>query len=121
MQKAKQMPVDHFVPDKNDTTDNLQELMRESRFPEGHDGAIHGSPAHLRHCLEYVRQAVICAADTTVEYAAVRVSDDGRRYFGFDTGATARIWDTVRKCSNLGALTGFSKAYSVASYKGWDG
>ncbi|KAF2169473.1 hypothetical protein M409DRAFT_52708 [Zasmidium cellare ATCC 36951] len=97
------------------------ELMRESRFPESKAEADHGSPAHLRHCIEYVRQGIICAADTTLEHASINVSSDGRRSFGFDTSPSSQVWGTSRMCRNLGALTGFSKAYSVATYDGWDG
>lgn len=41
---------------------------------------ITGSNNHLDHCFDYLRQAILCAGDTTIEWPAVD-SDGQRRHF----------------------------------------
>ena len=45
--------------------------MRNGNHSEdGHSHhAEHSSDIHVRHCLEYIRQSLMCAADTTIELA----------------------------------------------------
>lgn len=57
--------------------------MRDGNHSEeGHShhsehSSEHSADAHVRHCLEYIRQSLICAADTTIELT-VKAPEEGR-------------------------------------------
>ncbi|KAG4429570.1 hypothetical protein IFR05_014945 [Cadophora sp. M221] len=55
---------------------------------------------HEYHCIDYIRQAILCAGDTTLDYAEIVTGSDGvQRRLGF-TGANSthqcRDWDAIR-------------------------
>ena len=41
------------------------------------------SSRHLDHCFDYLRQAILCAGDTTIEWAAVDPDGQRRRFDGW--------------------------------------
>lgn len=51
----------------------------------------HHSSAHARHCFDYLRQALICASDTTLE----RLQSDSRGELPSVNG-----WGTLHQCRN---------------------
>lgn len=64
----------------------IRSSLYNSTVHSDHSRASAESPpvigGHLRHCLDYLRQAIICSADMTVEWAQVgphgeRVQIDG--------------------------------------------
>ncbi|CAG8951656.1 hypothetical protein HYFRA_00005456 [Hymenoscyphus fraxineus] len=49
---------------------NAYWTVRNGNHSKGHSRhAEHSSDTHIRHCLEYLRQSIMCAADTTIELA----------------------------------------------------
>ncbi|KAH8884196.1 hypothetical protein GQ53DRAFT_846499 [Thozetella sp. PMI_491] len=69
---------------------------------EKHDKSRFAGDGHEYHCLDYIRQAVLCAGDTTLDYADDQViGQDGKvTRYGF-TGANSthmcRDWDAIKK------------------------
>jgi len=53
------------------------------------DMASHTSPAHIRHCIDLIRQSLMCNADTTIEVKDEKIN--GVR--GFGTEHQCRDWD----------------------------
>lgn len=49
---------------------------------------------HIEHCLDYIRQAIMCAGDMTLEWP--REEDDGRRDAVDGWGVEHRCVDPVR-------------------------
>ncbi|KAH7419951.1 hypothetical protein BKA64DRAFT_699954 [Cadophora sp. MPI-SDFR-AT-0126] len=67
---------------------------------EKRDKSRFAGDGHEYHCIDYIRQAIICAGDTTLDYAEVVTGADGvERRLGF-TGANSthqcRDWDAIR-------------------------
>ncbi|KAK1766578.1 hypothetical protein QBC33DRAFT_611770 [Phialemonium atrogriseum] len=68
---------------------------------EKRDKSRYAGDGHEYHCLDYIRQAVMCAGDTTMDYADDRVfGQDGKvTRYGF-TGANSthqcRDWDAIK-------------------------
>ena len=48
------------------------------------------SPAHMRHCIDLLRQSLMCHADTTVE-----IKEGPRGAKGFGTTHKCRDWDQL--------------------------
>ena len=68
---------------------------------------------HLRHCVEYISKALLCAADTTLEKATVTQLEDGKHsYFVGEESA----WTTVHKCRDLAPISSLVAANSVNKY-----
>ncbi|KAF2169477.1 hypothetical protein M409DRAFT_20691 [Zasmidium cellare ATCC 36951] len=68
---------------------------------------------HLRHCIEYISKAILCAADTTLEKATVTPLNDGRHnYFVGEESA----WETPHKCRSLEPINSLVEEYSVSKY-----
>lgn len=61
----------------------------------------HAPIPHLYHCLDYVRQAVICTGDTTLEPVDYVLGKDGTSDgFEIDSSVTARTcrdWDLMKR------------------------
>ena len=49
-----------------------------TKMPKGSrdEHAAHRDALHMEHCFDYLRQAILCAGDTTIEWA--RESGDGQ-------------------------------------------
>ncbi|KAG9239633.1 hypothetical protein BJ875DRAFT_85516 [Amylocarpus encephaloides] len=68
---------------------------------EKHDKSRFAGEGHEYHCLDYIRQSILCAGDTTLDHADIEYNADGsEREYGF-TGANAthrcRDWDAIRR------------------------
>lgn len=50
---------------------------------------------HEYHCIDYLRQAIMCSGDTTLDYAEMH--DDGTRrgFSGANSTHQCRDWDTI--------------------------
>jgi len=56
--------------------------------------------SHADHCFNYLRQAILCAADTTIEASQPKVRPDGKNdsgASGFGMTHTCRDWTQVRE------------------------
>ncbi|KAG0646703.1 Oxidase ustYa [Hyphodiscus hymeniophilus] len=64
---------------------------------------------HEYHCLDYIRQAILCAGDTTLDHAVItKHADGGERRLGF-TGA-----NSTHQCRDWGVI----KAFLIANRSG---
>lgn len=59
---------------------------------------------HISHCFDYLRQAIMCAGDSTLEWP--RIESDGRRFAvdGWGVQHQCRDWvsdDNHLKCTNV--------------------
>lgn len=72
----------------------------------GHD------PGHIIHCFEYLRQALMCAADTNLEVTHQRVDESGKM------SIEAEGWDTARVCRDYDAVKEWAEAWKVADVGG---
>ncbi|KAN0108455.1 protein of unknown function (DUF3328) domain containing protein [Hyaloscypha variabilis] len=74
----------------------LRDVIRKY---EVKDKSRFAGDGHEYHCLDYIRQAVQCAGDTTLDYAGIVIGDDGsQRRLGFSgEGSThmCRDWDAI--------------------------
>ncbi|KAF2123208.1 hypothetical protein BDV96DRAFT_15554 [Lophiotrema nucula] len=59
------------------------------------------SPAHMRHCIDYLRQSIMCAADSNLE----PVNEE----LGGVTG-----WGSERTCRDFDALVGWTRKHRSA-------
>ncbi|KAK5163963.1 uncharacterized protein LTR77_010359 [Saxophila tyrrhenica] len=69
----------------SNNTEQIQKVLLDPEVP------------HMYHCLDYIRQALMCAGDLTIEWP--REEEDGRR-FAFDGwGITheCKSWDAIMK------------------------
>jgi len=66
---------------------------------EVRDKSRFAGAGHEYHCLDYIRQAVLCAGDTTLDYAGIVIGDDGmERRLGFSGEGSShqcRDWDAI--------------------------
>jgi len=64
--------------------------MRRSYYAalDGVEPDIHMSPGHVRHCIDYLRQSIMCAADTNLEPIDPKLG-----------GVTG--WGNPRKCRDI--------------------
>ncbi|KAL2071628.1 hypothetical protein VTL71DRAFT_12863 [Oculimacula yallundae] len=67
---------------------------------EKKDKSRYAGHGHEYHCIDYIRQSILCAGDTTLDHAAIVKGSDGvDRRLGF-TGANSthqcRDWDAIR-------------------------
>ncbi|GIZ49843.1 hypothetical protein CKM354_001286200 [Cercospora kikuchii] len=64
--------------------------------------AVHGHPPlgdHINHCIQYIRQGIMCAADPTIESLAEDVEQDGRvrvTDLGWGNTHVCRSWDSLK-------------------------
>jgi hypothetical protein len=51
--------------------------------------------AHLNHCFAYLRQGLLCSADTTLEPAKVQNGVRVGEYTGWELGRECRDWKVI--------------------------
>ena len=56
-------------------------------------GHIHSG--HVSHCFDYLRQAVMCSGDLTLEHAAIDADGERRRVDGWGAPHVCRDWDAI--------------------------
>ena len=62
--------------------------------------AAHRDTLHLEHCFDYLRQAILCAGDTTIEWA--RDSGDG------ETDSQVDGWGVEHQCRSTKTIYDFT-------------
>ncbi|KAH8793583.1 hypothetical protein F5882DRAFT_59076 [Hyaloscypha sp. PMI_1271] len=76
----------------------LRDVIRKDEV-KGGDRSWFAGNGHEYHCLDYLRQAVLCAGDTTLDYAGIVFGDDSnQRRLGFSgEGSThqCRDWNAI--------------------------
>ncbi|KAK2600542.1 hypothetical protein N8I77_010069 [Diaporthe amygdali] len=62
---------------------------------EKHDKSRFAGAGHEYHCIDYIRQSIMCSADTTLDFAELQ--PDGRRkgFSGANSTHQCRDWDAV--------------------------
>ena len=74
-------------------------------MPTKDDAAHHHSPAHMKHCFDYLRQTLMCAADRTLE----RLQSDDR-----GTIASVDGWGTVHQCQDFQEVYDWTKSHRAS-------
>ncbi|TVY89605.1 Oxidase, partial [Lachnellula willkommii] len=70
-----------------------------TKYSKGDKSRFAGA-GHEYHCLDYIRQGILCAGDTTLDHAEIEYNPDGsERKYGF-TGA-----DATHRCRDWEAIT----------------
>ncbi|OAA57989.1 hypothetical protein SPI_06874 [Niveomyces insectorum RCEF 264] len=69
------------------------------------------SDQHIYHCFDYIRQAIMCNADTTLEMAR---TVDGKRVRGVDG------WGVAHECRDIDAIKTFATAHRTNNLTGID-
>ncbi|KAK7741828.1 hypothetical protein SLS53_004893 [Cytospora paraplurivora] len=62
--------------------------------------------AHMRHCFDYLRQSLMCAADATLEPVDPNLG-----------GVTG--WDNARVCRDYGELAAWAESHRVNNLRGF--
>ncbi|KAK1070475.1 hypothetical protein LTR12_008738 [Friedmanniomyces endolithicus] len=88
----------------------LQAAMDRENRDEIYDLLLKPQEGHVWHCFDYIRQALMCAGDMTVEWP--RTEEDGRR-FAVDG------WGVTHECKDWDAIMAFMKEKSVANKDVW--
>lgn len=62
---------------------------------EKHDKSRFAGAGHEYHCIDYIRQSIMCSGDTTLDFAELH--DDGTRRGFSGAGSThqCRDWDSI--------------------------
>ncbi|KAH7350825.1 hypothetical protein BKA65DRAFT_535923 [Rhexocercosporidium sp. MPI-PUGE-AT-0058] len=67
---------------------------------EKRDKSRFAGDGHEYHCIDYIRQSLLCAGDTTLDYAEIRRGSDGverrRGFTGANSTHQCRDWDSIR-------------------------
>ena len=84
-----------FKPSHLTRSSYLQIVVRAAYY-----GAMAGNidaidPAHLPHCFDYLRQSIMCASDTTMEWVAAPPNDKGSTGWGYQH--TCRDYFAIRQ------------------------
>lgn len=69
------------------------------------DGAHHLEPHHLAHCFDYIRQALMCAADSNLEEVVTMDDENGMPLTGTEG------WGSKRVCRDFGQLWEWSEKW----------
>ena len=83
-----------FYAASNGTIENMQRIHNINKRPDPH---------HISHCFDYLRQALMCAADTNLE--PVDTALGGSTGFGYS-----------RTCRNFEAVKTWSSEWSSWNY-----
>ena len=89
----------------------VHQLHCVQRLREGYYTALHGNENehgtyHVKHCLEYLRQAIMCHGDTNLEYREIKEK----------TGEVGTSGYTEHHCRNFKELHDFAEGWRV-----WNG
>ena len=81
----------------------LKAGMEYNATAETYEGLLRHQEDHVYHCFDYIRQALMCNADLTVEWP--RTEEDGRRVAvdGWGVEHQCKNWVSV-VCKLLGVL-----------------
>ncbi|KAK3073640.1 hypothetical protein LTR53_004599 [Teratosphaeriaceae sp. CCFEE 6253] len=84
----------------------LQAAMDGDNKQDIYDMLLQPQEDHVHHCFDYIRQALMCAGDMTVEWP--RTEEDGSR-FAVDG------WGITHECRDWDAIMGYMEQESVAN------
>ena len=77
---------------------------------EAQDHAMHKhSPSHMKHCFDYLRQALMCGADTTLE--GLRSGPDG-------VLANVDGWGATHECRNYQEIYDWTMSHRASGSGG---
>lgn len=74
-------------------------------------GESHVTDEHIYHCFDYIRQAIMCNGDTTLERPRVV---DGNVVRGVDG------WGVTHECRDYGAIYSFAEEHRSSNLSGID-
>lgn len=83
-------------PDKSLTRPQFTIAQTYSGLSSGHD-IPKDHHWHMIHCIAYMRQAVLCAADTALEGKATTFPDDNSGSDGWDATHVCKDYDQVKQ------------------------
>ncbi|KAK5124979.1 hypothetical protein LTR85_001169 [Meristemomyces frigidus] len=88
-------------------TFTLQAALGRDNWQEIYDVLLKHQEDHVFHCFDYIRQALMCAGDMTVEWP--RTEPDGRRFAVDGWGITheCKSWDAIMAFMNENTVTNF--------------
>ncbi|KAE8149709.1 hypothetical protein BDV25DRAFT_140557 [Aspergillus avenaceus] len=66
---------------------------------------------HIGHCVDYLRQAIMCASDSSLELAT-ELHTDGKVLKSVDG------WNTTHQCRDWDSLYNFASEYRLGEYEG---
>lgn len=78
------------------TTHPKQGVIRDVvKKYEKHDKSRFAGAGHEYHCIDYIRQSIMCSADTTLDFAELQ--PDGRRkgFSGANSTHQCRDWEAL--------------------------
>ena len=94
--------------------DELLNSTSSAQHPTKRAGHHMSHAMHLGHCLDYIRQAIMCTGDMTLEKAALHKSvedPDGPEVIG------VRGWGTAHECKSWEAIYDFTRQHRASEYK----
>lgn len=63
---------------------------------EKHDKSRFAGAGHEYHCIDYLRQSIMCAGDTTLDFSDQAYADGARRGFsGANSTHVCRDWESI--------------------------
>ncbi|KAG5926196.1 hypothetical protein E4U42_003536 [Claviceps africana] len=83
----------HCLAAKLAFANNLQYRTRTGYFAAVAGNISHSDLDHLSHCWDYLRQSVMCSADTTLEWMGSTPDQDGTTGWGYRH--TCRDWSAI--------------------------
>lgn len=62
---------------------------------EKHDKSRFAGAGHEYHCIDYIRQSIMCFGDTTLDFAEVQEDGVRRGFSGANSTHQCRDWDAL--------------------------
>ncbi|TKA27395.1 hypothetical protein B0A50_05007 [Salinomyces thailandicus] len=87
-------------------TFTLQAMLGKENWQEIYDLLLKPGEDHVFHCFDYIRQALMCAGDMTVEWP--RVEADGSR-FAVDG------WGITHECKSWDAIMQYMQEHTISN------
>ena len=84
----------------------------EASLANPETGSHHLNPHHVAHCFDYLRQALMCAADSNLEDVVVMDDESGTPVEG------APGWGTKRVCRDFEGLRAWSEKWRAGEGNG---
>ncbi|KAI5370418.1 Putative mycotoxin biosynthesis protein UstYa [Septoria linicola] len=90
----------------------MQTYLNRTNVQQVFDVVLAPQSDHISHCFDYIRQAIMCAGDLTLEWP--RTEADGRR-FAVDG------WGVEHQCKSWDAMADFVERHAVGRHHRHDG
>lgn len=62
---------------------------------EKHDKSRFAGAGHEYHCIDYIRQSIMCSGDMTLDYAEVQEDGTRKGFSGANSTHQCRDWDAI--------------------------